>query len=295
MRWLPAHEDHAIERVNLSFEFAEPLPAKPFQALINSASLDFPKQGFNSVVDEHEIVASPHMIQGGAGANLGFRIQFAGHAPAQMASPSQMVVGGRNFQALNETGVREEVLIHRDRFVHSSMIYGGWAAHRARVLALLGSYLDRALPLANVHIIKLEYWDRFVFRGAPAEAAYSELLRPNSRFLPGFPTDTRELWHSHVGFFLPDPPRRLINVNVDVIDIIETSLEKQATGESALRRSVGLYTLAQDTLAQGASPSSAEGTISTLEALHTILKETFSAVITDEAANRISLNARKHP
>lgn len=293
MRWLPAHEDHAIERVSLTFEFAEPLPAKPFQTLMNRASLDFPKQGFNAVIDEHEITAAPQMIQGAGGPNFGLRIQLGGQGPGQVAQSPQAAVAGRNFQILDENQAREEIQIHRARFVYSSLIYSGWDAHRARALALLEQYLSLALPLTNVRIVKLEYWDRFVFDGLPAEATYEELLRPNSPYLPGFPANTRELWHSHVGFFLPEPSRRLINVNVDVIDLIEASSDGHPMGDAALRRSVGLYTLAQDSLAQDASPATADEAISTLDALHTILKETFSAVITAEAADRISLYARK--
>lgn len=291
MRWLPAHKTHAIERVALTFQFAEQLPAKPWQAMLNSASVELPKQGFNSTVDELDFTL-PGVGVAGPGGALQFHIGGGG---AVNPAAVQQTTGGRQFQAVTTGGqIREEVHLSRSRFMHSSLIYDGWASHRARALALLEPHLIRALPLANVQIVKLEYWDRFVFDGPAAEAAYGELLKTGSAFVPRFALETTQLWHAHTGRFVPaeGPVRRLLNVNFDVIDTIDAAPGEQPPGPGLPRRSVGIYTMAQDVLPDSASPATPDAAASTLEGLHTILKDTFADVITPEAADRISLTAR---
>ena len=50
--------------------------------------------------------------------------------------------------------------------------------------------------------------------------------------------------------------------------------------------------MTQDTFAPDKSPAHAREIISTLDEMHTILKSVLADVITDQAARRISLNAR---
>ena len=296
MRWHPAHEAHAIERVNLTFQFADAIPPKPWQALLSAISAELPKEGFGNSFDEHEPSSTPmpvapgrqpHIVPGGLGP-LGQFGMLAGMPPIQF------VVSGRTFQALNGAEVREEVQLHRRRLAYSATIYNGWEAHRGRALMLLGPYLDRVLPLVSVQIVQLEYWDRFVFDGPASEAAFGELLREGSRYLPNFAFGVDQLWHSHVGHFMPASSgvRRLINVNVDVIDLLDAVPAGLPPGAPALQRSAGVYTMAQDTLDEGLSPNDTAGMVSTLDELHTILKAVVGDVITAEAADRISLNAR---
>lgn len=295
MRWQPAHEAHAIERVNLTFQLADAIPPKPWQAILSAISAEMPKEGFTNTFDEHEpnlnVVPvagqQPHVVPGG----LGPLIQFGMGGPVP---PFQFVVSGRTFQSLNGGELREEVQVQRRRLAYSATIYNGWEAHRGRALTLLGPYLDRVLPMVNVETVKLEYWDRFVFDGPGPEAAFGELLHADSRYLPGFAFTTDQLWHSHVGHFMPaaDGVRRLINVNVDVIDLLDPVVSGQLPGAPAPRRSVGVYTMAQDSLGEGLSPNASAGTVSMLDELHTILKAVFGDVITAEAADRIALNAQ---
>lgn len=282
MRWQPAHEAHAIERVSLTFQFDEPIHSKPWQSLLAAASLDLPKQGFNAISDHHELplaqIVSP---AGSRGPAPGFAI------PGQ---PIQLAVTGRSFQVVNGGQVREEVLLLRNQFTHATLLYNGWASHRSRVLALLGGYIERALTLVNLQLVKLEYWDRFLFDGDPEDVDYGSLLRRGSRHLPGFPFGMDQLWHSHVGYFVNSgASQRLVNVNVDAFDVAESPAPDQPP---VRRRTVGIHTMAQDTMGPDPSLTVQNGVGSTLEALHTTLKETFADVITPEASERISLNAR---
>lgn len=293
MQWLPAHEAHAIERVSLTFHFAEALPAKPFQVLLEQASSIIHAAGFSGGADEHELSGGPQVTPLG-GPGIGFQISIGPRADLGMTTAPKMVVAGRTFQMHVDGQLREEIELRRSHFVHTSQIYGGWEAHRSRVMSLIGESLNRALPLTNLAAIKMEYWDRFVFDGLPMDAVYGDLLQLGSRYLPNFPRGSNQLWHSHVGFFVPGADRRLVNINVDAVDVTMVPAFNEPPGPPQQRRSVGLYTLVQDSIAPAASPGNAEGTISTLEALHTTLKEEFAAVITAEAADRISLKARAH-
>jgi len=110
-----------------------------------------------------------------------------------------------------------------------------------------------------------------------------------------FPTDTNELWHSHVGYFLPatQTSRRLINLNVDVADIADPLPSGAAT--PAPTRSVSIYTLVQDALLQTTSPSSFNDVSTRLDEIHGALKTAFGEVITTEMADRIALQPRKRP
>ncbi len=149
MRWQPAHEAHAIERVSLTFQFAEGVPSKPWQPLLNAASLDLPKRGFNATVDEHEINLPQIVAAAGLqGQPAGFPIMLTPGGPG--TQPAQVMVIGRNFQVVNGSQIREEVQIHRNRFVYTASVYDGWASYRTRATSLLSSYLDKVLPLVNL-------------------------------------------------------------------------------------------------------------------------------------------------
>jgi hypothetical protein len=128
------------------------------------------------------------------------------------------------------------------------------------------------------------------------EVNYKELLRPDSQYLPSFAFSTKENWHSHVGYFVPvqQSSKRLVNINVDMIDLTETS-SSGSINVPVQRRSAGIYSMAQDRVDPTVSPADFAGMTSILQELHTILKKVFSELITDEAQQRISLNAEVSP
>ncbi|HEX2554204.1 MAG TPA: hypothetical protein VHL98_10910 [Microvirga sp.] len=139
-------------------------------------------------------------------------------------------------------------------------------------------------------MMKLEYWDRFVFDGPAHDVDYGSLLNSASGHLPKFGFETKGLWHSHVGYFAEPglSSRRLINLNIDAFDV-SRSIGAPLEAPEQLR-SVGIYSMVQDD--QGhRSLASGSDTVSSLEEMHTILKLLLADVITRQAAERISLNA----
>jgi uncharacterized protein (TIGR04255 family) len=267
MTWKPAHEAHAIERVALSFGFREAVPQKVWQTSANDATKVLADRGFQARdVMELSVTASS-----------------AGPANPPNVIPT---VAGRSFQLIDNNETVEEVLIGRQAYVYGTTRYSRWRIFIATARELLSRYLDNAMAVIDVSMIKLEYWDRFYYDGDPDSADYSELLRQGSDYVPGFSTKQRSLMHAHMGHFVPVTRgfQRLININLDAVD-----LPVGSTG--GRRRSLGVYTLAQDTLLPDNSPSDAAAVFSHADAVHAILKGLLAATIDERLAERIALNA----
>ncbi len=294
MRWRLAHEDHAIERVSVTFQFAEPVPSKPWQRLLNAATLRLPENGFNSTSDDVELNLAQLVMPGGGPFSQGGALVIGpGGAIIGAGQPGAPPSTGRTFRVVGGNEVREEVSLHRHQVVYSTTLYDRWTSYKERMLALLSPLLDQSLPVVNLGTIKLEYWDRFVFMEAAEGADYRDLLRSGSRHLPSFPFDRNDLWHSHIGYFTQPglSAKRLLNLNIDVMDLVEAQNTLTAQAPQA-RRSVGIYSMAQDTIAPDRTPASAAETQSTLDEMHAVLKETLADVVTDETAERISLKGK---
>jgi uncharacterized protein (TIGR04255 family) len=281
MVWHPAHEDHAIERVALTFQFQELVPQKAWTAILRNSTTELPNLGFSQSIRGIQIVTQ-----------LSQQIPSGKAQPIAGISPLPEAFG-RSFQLIANGRVEAEVILERNFIAYSSTQYSGWAKYKERCLSLISKSLNEAMITVNIQLVKLEYWDRFVYDGPVGDANYLTLLNANSRYLPSFGPTQGNLWHSHVGFFAPaDKAKRLINFNVDVLDLVEPSFRPKV--DAALgqpMRSVGLFSMAQDTFDHSAAPETSEQAISTLDDMHTTLKELLGDVITPEAANRISLNA----
>ena len=288
--WSPAHERHAIERVSVTIRFSEPVPMKFWSSLTNDVAAPMSSKGLDTSADEFEANFTPALMQGGFPQS--FSVGPNGvHIGGQNHS---LQVAGKLFRKVNGSEVREEVQFHRNRFVYATSIYDGWDAFIERMLDLGQSYTQSALLVTSLGSVQLEYWDRFTYRGPKEEADFSSLLRNDSRFIPSYQTEVRDLWHSHMGFFVEtqNDARRLVNFNVDVIDAEEEAIAGDGPEEL---RSVGLYSMARDTYEDGGSPETFGEALSTLNQMHSILKNVLTDAITSETARRISLNDQVAP
>lgn len=279
MRWTPAHEAHAIERVSMTVSFNEQAASKTWPSLIATLSSKLHELGFSS-----QIAAT--------GVPPGFL--GIGQPLAQIvvgpAGVTQSFGEGRTFQIVEGNTLREDIQFFRDRVLYSATRYVGWSGFFSRYRELLGSEVDLLLTSMSPAIVQLEYWDRFNFQGPQNEVAYEELFAPNSRYLPHFARDARDLMHSHVGFFADSPEghKRLININVDSVDLMQMT----ENGQPEPKRSVGVYTLAQDRITSDRGREfDAAGLTSTFDQQHTILKDVIGDVINSAMADRISLKA----
>jgi uncharacterized protein (TIGR04255 family) len=279
MHWKLAHENHAIERVSISFQFKEPLPSKSFQALIGAVSGDYPKLGF---AHQSQQFVSRFMV------SVGGEIVPSGFAGSEQANPP---VSGWLFRSVSGTALREEVSIKREQLTYSTLLYDRWANFTSRLRDLLWKPLDQAIALVELDTMKLEYWDRFNAVGDPENANYRELLKAESKYIPAFPLDANDLWHSHVGFFAPQgaSKRRLVNLNVDVLDVASPPDQRNPEQGPRVERSVGIYTMAQDTVDDRVLNSGVDGLTTPLDEMHRVLNDLLADIITEEASKRIGL------
>jgi uncharacterized protein (TIGR04255 family) len=285
MSWHLARESHAIERVAVAISFAEPIPSRRWLQLLSQAEKAIPENGFVVVSNGANRLPGP--------APMDIRIiARMGDGPLGAEQLVEQIDLGRHFQRLSGNELQEEVILNRESFVYITPLYTRWNAFRTRVMELLKPSLDLALDLVPLQFAKLEYWDRFVFNGPIKDVDYRDLLKPNSKFVPGLPIDMKELWHSHVGFFAPpgDSQRRLVHLNVDVIDITDNKTSGDAQ-KPEQRRSVGIYSMAQDTLDLVNGAPTSDAVSAKLGNMHDALKDVLREVITKQAAEQINLDS----
>jgi hypothetical protein len=297
MRWEPAHKAHAIERVGVLLQLGESISSKLWHSLLSEAAAELPNKGFNVALDEMEFNLSGQV--GGAQPAPGpqLNVHFGVGQGGIVVAPGQTVAAaatGRQFQSFSpEKELREIVSLNRNRFIYNSIYYNGWDSFRLRISDLLGRSLDKVLPTVSLSLVKLEYWNRFAFNGPPDDARYQDLLQPGSKHLPSFISSSSELWHAHVGYFISSPlvaRKRLVNLNVDVINVAASSDSSSGLAAGSQRRSVGVYSMAQEPVGAEGSLENWEATLSTLGELHTILKDVLVDVINPGMAEQIGLN-----
>lgn len=277
MNWQPAHEMHAIERVALTFVFAGSVSTKPWNESAVNALKHLVAEGFVEV-------GSPPMPQQGLSLLISAR--------GMEVNPP----GGRQFMRIEAEQSLEDVNLQRNMLSYATTRYHRWDNYRNRAFQLIGETLEKSLQLESLSSLKLEYWDRFVSDSDLKNVEYGELLRKGSSRIPDFVFGNSELFHVHSGNFLfPDLiARRLINVNVDALDVGKPpNRGGDATTSGLLRRSVGIYTMFQDELRPDQSPSTAGETILRLDEMHLGLKELLAGIISDAAIERISLRGGK--
>lgn len=202
MGWKPAHEAHAIERVRLLVEFSSPLSEKQLTKFTLPITQRFRDFGFDQI------------------ARAESTIQNIVLAPAGLASPvQQQNQNGWVMQRTDKRQVVEEAGFRDGVFGYMSMEYGRWENLASRFWDLFEGPLAQAIESVDISTIKLEYWDKFIFVGNPADANVNNLLNNIDPAIPAVVTNGASLWHSHIGWFESfQNSVVLINRNFDVVD-----------------------------------------------------------------------------
>lgn len=190
---------------------------------------------------------------------------------------------GWQFRREAAPGAIVEALVFTpEGIVYENVEYTRWAEFWDRASQLLLPLVQLSAQVTDLRLFSLEYFDRFIFSGAPATASPSLLISEGmASNLPDTPRSGAELWHLHRGWFETlDDIRVLVNQNIDANDA------QSPDGET--RRSVGIYTKIER---RNRNETVDAGSISDdLNKMHEISKAVVSSVLVPEIRARIGLH-----
>lgn len=276
----PLHDAHAIEQVVFAVQFHNPLDDAAFKDVcdeLGPVTDDLPKK---------VPVGGPNL----AGSNLiGQNITFT-FGGATSSIPS--IPFGMIYQNVERDGtIGIEFRVDRISIVFHTTLYTRWAATRTRARKYFDVVLPKYVAKSRLAGISLNYVDKFVWNGTPADCRPSLLLGANSKFLCPHVYDSPDLWHSHTGAFtrVDEYTKRLLNVNVDYID-------EQRSG--APSRTIAISTVLSDLMNQPEfTPLEIKETEAIsffdlrMQQLHDYGKTVFANIINDSMSKRIALKA----
>jgi hypothetical protein len=276
--WHPIHDNHAIAVMAAVVTFAQAIP----DLLLKRVLQDSEDAAFGLGLK------SRHAIRG-------FQIPVGIDATPQSGAVG--AVQGQFFNALLETPdgappsaqIAEQLRVDQGAVVYRTWQYVSWKWQFERMRNLMAPALERAKSAVAFASIRLEYLDRFQFRGDATVADPKQLLRVDCPLIAPHVFSARDLWHSHTGSFLTtvDHYKRLQQVMIDAIDEPYPPQERVPPV-----RWVNITTALEDRLTP---PLTADQEIDitaifqTLDTLHVSLKDILSSIITEKLAKRICL------
>jgi uncharacterized protein (TIGR04255 family) len=264
VNWQPIHPNHAIERTRIAVQFKDALPLRTVLGVgevFEKTRSDF---GFGPRVEvqAHSIV-----------------VDLAGQGQQPVAQQSR----GWQFRREAAPGAIVEALIFTpEGVVYENVEYVRWAEFWDRASRLILPLVQISAEVTDLRLFSLEYFDRFVFSGAPSMASPSSLISEGmAANLPGTPRSGAELWHLHRGWFETlNGIRVLVNQNIDANDV------HNPDGE--IKRSVGIYTkIERRNTSEVVDASSIS---SDLNKMHEISKMVVASVLMPEIRTRIGLH-----
>lgn len=272
-RFEPLHDAHAIEQVVFAVQFHGSLDDTVFKEVcdvLDLATDDLPKK---------VAIVAP------SGQN--FTVTFGGTPIPMPPTPY-----GKSYQSVERDGtVGVEFIVDRTSLVFRTTLYTRWAATWLRARKYYALALSKYVAKLRIAGISLNYVDKFVWSGAPADCKPSVLLRPSSKYLCPHVYESADLWHSHTGAFIrfDAHTKRLLNVNVDYID------EQRG---AALRRTIAIGTVLSDLMNQPEFVPLDIGETDAMsffdlrmQQLHDYGKTVFADIINDSMSKRIALKA----
>ncbi len=262
MDWEPAHADHSIDRVVVTFNWHEPIEANTFDELLVAGRKAAVNYHLTHRIDIQDAVVLPP-----AAGNM-ITIN-------SVALPPRLVA----FRSLDQAGAPvEEILIGMRRMAFVTQRYRRWMNLRHMIIGIIDA-LGSVFPIThNVQVVRVEYIDRF--QSPPGGADHFQVIERNSDFISTVLRDKDAALHVHSGWFDYEDGncRRLTNVNIDVNDWSVPSPDN--------RRSLTILTLGQFESLSGVL----QDPLTRIDTLHDYLKGVFRATITKDAAQRVSLD-----
>ena len=274
----PLHDAHAIEQVVFAIQFDGQLDDSAFNEITD---ILVPLTG--------ELPKKEPLFR----ANLTFSVvnSLTSRPISGVTQSTPAIPFGMMYQSVQPDGViGNEFVVDRGSIMFRTTLYTRWAETWSRGRNYCDAILGKYLAKAGVSLVSLNYVDKFVWRGVPAECHPEWLLRPKSNYLCPYVYETTELWHSHTGAFsrVDDNTKRLMNVNIDHLDEIK---------HDRVQRIIAISTVLSDQLNQPgyekfilAENQGNSFLDSKMQQLHDFGKIVFANVINDDMCKRIALN-----
>lgn len=266
LQFEPIFPSHAIERCGVTITFSEMLPSKAFQRAVEQSQNRFRSAGLEA-------------IGGGQGrASIGFQIDIASGQTTPL-SP------GLATSAFATPDKATQFIIAPNYLAVRTNSYVRWRPFAGQIgefiLPLIGTYADTV----SVSSVQLDYTDRFLWTGDWGTFDWRMLLKGDGRFVAARASEGHRLWHTHSGWFdETSEVRRLVNVNVDLSDFIQSDRTVP---------SIAILSLMRDDIPSGGTRYDDAASIQTcLDQLHTGLKALLGEIVTEPMAERISLSAQ---
>jgi uncharacterized protein (TIGR04255 family) len=260
----PIFPAHAIERCATTIYFDQQLPAKVFQKVIERADALFRNAGYE---------------RGGAfGVNV--------DAATGQVSPIGESISPANYVSPDRSN---NFLVTSNALSMQTGRYVRWEPFIGQFEELMVPLVSLSADVVSIAGIQLDYLDRFFWTGNWENFDWRGLLQDKSDFVTDMARRTGRQWHCHSGWFeeCVAPIRRLVNVNIDVVDAIRL-------GHPEPSPSISILTLFRDHIpvapGQPVSTGIQSATlVAALGELHRDLKILLSRIITAAAAERIGL------
>lgn len=272
----PLHEAHAIEQLIAAVQFDRPIDDAAIRA-VSEVMTRF-----------QDALPGRSEIRG-----MGFQVGPLGVTPIA-PSTSELPSGVVRTLSDGRGVVVKELRVDRQSVVFRSLVYTRWDA----VWGEAGRYLSELLPVlgeTNVAAYSLAYVDKFVWSGTPETCRPALLLRQGSPYISPGIFDATDLWHCHSGRFVTSggPSRRLEVVDLDCVDETDSGMS-DAKPVRVVRISTTITDQFNQPGFQSVTMPAAQGTAHLERGfveLHTLLKTVFAAIVSDEAATQVGLNA----
>lgn len=280
MNWKPIIGRRANERASVLIALHEALPSKRWERLSEALSLDLRQRGFDAIGVGEGGPVTP--------GNIGFQIIMGSGPMTSLADPPPLV-----FRRHEEDGVGETITVDRNGMRHVVEAPKTIADVAERVGGAMSAYLNTAHDLVSVQFVTLEVWGRFKGEAATGGADLYEVLNQKSTHLPAFVPHRNDLWHCHVGYFLPQPNglRRLVNLNVDITDL-PTTAPTGGSGEppiSLMAKACGVYEMVRAEFRPDEPAMDGDLLLSTLSDLNATSTDVLKDVLTADAVSAMAL------
>lgn len=267
--WKSHNPAHAIQQVTAKLKFTQPVTDIPWRKINDATRATAHKMGLIAEQPIQDINFA--MMSGG---------MEGGFSPV-----------GIEFLRLERPDFySEKIAILRDEVSVEEWRYTRWAAFSEKLNALMLPIVTHFAQTVPVLSVQLEYIDLFQSK-TPGEATdISEILRHPNNFIPSESFSQDQTFHSHTGYFQrkDDITKRLVNVDVDVVDV-RTPVQPKALRSVRIRTNISDFFNQEGYTAISDEAFNTEFIASRLYDQHIELKDLLSSILSEEATDAISL------